>query len=133
MFFLIRMLSNLVLTAAAGFLALRDARRGDHVSPSPSDSAPHPGYTGASSVCSGHGGGGGAAGILLPDNGQVSIRVPGSESHNPSVCPLKDRHLGHSQSSIKGVMSQKVRFSCSIVGEVPGLWKYPGAVVLGSV
>lgn len=126
------MLSKLVLTAAAGFLALRDERRGTTSLHLPQTQhhtlailALHQCVPGMVVVL-----------LLLAfyslDNGQVSIRIPGSESHNPSVCPLKDRHLDHSQSSIKGVMSQKVRLSCPIVWEVPGLWKYPGAVVLGS-
>lgn len=130
--FLICMLSKLVHTAAAGFLALRDERRGTTSYHLPQTQhhtlavpALHQCVPGMVVV------------VLLAfysfDNGQISIRIPGSKSHSPPVCPLKDRHLDHSQSSIMGVRSQKVRFSYPMVWEVSGFWKYPGTVVLGSV
>lgn len=126
------MLSKLVHTAAAGFLALRDERRGTTPLHLP-QTQHHPLDIPELHQC--------APGLVVVvllafyrfENGPVSIRIPGSKPHNPSVCPLKDRHLDHSQSSIMGVRSQKVRFSCPIVWEVSGPWKYPGAVVLGSV
>lgn len=91
--FLIHMFSKLVHTAAAGFLALRDERRGTtslHLPQTQHHSLAIP----ALHQC--------VPGMVVVvlmafysfDNGQVSIRIPGNKLHSLSDCPLKGQTSG---------------------------------------